>query len=204
MDPIKTGLLIRQFRTERGLTQKQLAAELHVSDKAVSKWERGSGCPDVSLLFSLAEIFGTDIRVLLSGETEKNEKENGNMKKMKFYVCKTCGNIITAASDVAVTCCGTRLTAAEPRKAAEHEQLKIEDLGGEWFITADHEMSKSHYIAFVAYVNDSQAVLFRQYPEWDLQITLPLYRAGRLIWYCTQCGFLYQEIGRKSGRAKPE
>ncbi|MBR2732532.1 MAG: helix-turn-helix transcriptional regulator, partial [Clostridia bacterium] len=48
MDPIKTGALIRQFRTQLHLTQKELAERLHVSDKAVSKWERGNGCPDIS------------------------------------------------------------------------------------------------------------------------------------------------------------
>ncbi|MBR6922980.1 MAG: helix-turn-helix transcriptional regulator, partial [Oscillospiraceae bacterium] len=66
MDQKKTGELIKYFRTEKGLTQKQLADMINVSDKAVSKWECGNGCPDVSLLDSLAEVFGTDIHVLLS------------------------------------------------------------------------------------------------------------------------------------------
>ena len=86
MDQIRTGSLIRKLRLKMGLTQKELAERINVSDKAVSKWECGSGCPDVSLLSVLAEVFGTDIEVLLTGEIEKNEKENGNMKKMKFYV----------------------------------------------------------------------------------------------------------------------
>ena len=47
MDNEKTGRLIRDLRTEKGLTQAQLAQLIHVSDKAVSKWERGLGCPDV-------------------------------------------------------------------------------------------------------------------------------------------------------------
>jgi transcriptional regulator with XRE-family HTH domain len=196
MDQIKTGELIRQLRTEMHMTQKQLAERIHVSDKAVSKWERGNGCPDISLLSELADVFGTEIGVLLSGEIGKNEKENGNMKKIRFYVCKECGNIITAASDAAVTCCGNRLTASEPRKAEPHEQLKIEDLGGEWFLSSDHEMTKSHYISFVAYVNDSMLMIWKQYPEWEMQITLPPYRSGRLIWYCTQCGLLYQDLRR--------
>ncbi len=53
MDPIKTGELIRALRMELGMTQQQLAQRLHVGDKAVSKWERGAGCPDVSLLLRL-------------------------------------------------------------------------------------------------------------------------------------------------------
>ena len=49
MDTNLIGTLIRRLRTEHDLTQRQLAQQLHVSDKAVSKWERGLGCPDVSL-----------------------------------------------------------------------------------------------------------------------------------------------------------
>lgn len=196
MDQIKTGELIKRLRTEMGLTQKQLAERISVSDKAVSKWETGNGCPDISLISALAEVFGTDIQSLLSGEIDKNESEAGNMKKLKFYVCKNCGNIITATSEAAVTCCGNRLSALKPRKAEESEMLKAEDIGGEWFISSDHEMTKEHYISFVAYQSDSSFMMFKQYPEWNVQFTLPLYRSGRLVWYCTGCGLLYQDIRR--------
>jgi hypothetical protein len=57
-------------------------------------------------------------------------------------------------------------------------------------------MTKEHYISFVAYVNDSMVTIWKQYPEWNLQINLPLYRSGRLIWYCTKCGLLYQDLRR--------
>ncbi len=197
MDQIKTGALIRRFRTELGLTQKQLAERVGVSDKAVSKWECGSGCPDVSLLTSLADVFGTDIHVLLTGEIDKNESEKGDMKKLRFYVCRDCGNIITSASDAAVTCCGNKLSALEPKKADEAQQLKVEDTGGEWYITSDHEMTKEHFISFVAYVSDSSLMIFRQYPEWAVNVSLPMYRAGRLVWYCSKCGLLYQDIRPK-------
>ena len=196
MDQIKTGELIKRFRTELGLTQRELAERINVSDKAVSKWETGNGCPDVSLLTALAEVFGTDIQVLLNGEIDKNESEAGNMKKLKFYVCKECGNIVTATSEAAVTCCGNRLTALEPRKAEESERLNIEDIGGEWYVSSEHPMTKEHYISFVAYQSDSSFMMFKQYPEWNVQFTMPLYRTGRLVWYCTQCGLMYQDIRR--------
>ena len=194
MDQIKTGRLIRQRRTALGLTQDQLAQKLHVSDKAVSKWETGNGCPDLSLLGELSEIFGTDIETLLSGEINKNEMENGDMKKLRFYVCRDCGNIITATSDAAVSCCGNKLTALEPRPANDNERLRVEDIGGEWYITSDHEMTKEHHISFVAYVSDSSVMMFRQYPEWSVDIDLPMFRSGRLMWYCDKCGLLYQKL----------
>ena len=194
MDQRKTGELIKQLRTERKLTQKQLAEQLHVSDKAVSKWECGNGCPDIALLSELADVFGTDIQTLLSGKIEKNESEKGNMKKLKFYICKSCGNFITSASEASVSCCGNKLSVMEPRKALPEEQLSVEELDAELFVSSEHEMSKEHYIAFVCLLHDSTAVICRQYPEWNLQCRFPQYRTGRLVWYCTQCGLLYQDF----------
>lgn len=194
MDHEKTGELIREFRIKKGLTQKQLAERINVSDKAVSKWERGNGCPDVSLLTALAEVFGTDTGVLLSGEIDKNESEKGNMKKLRFYVCKDCGNILTATSEAAVTCCGNRLSAIEPKKAEENEKLTVEKIGGELLVTSGHEMTKEHYISFVAYQSDNCLMMFKQYPEWALQARLPLFRSGRLVWYCSKCGLMWQNI----------
>ena len=194
MDQIKTGRLIRQLRSEHGMTQKQLADLICVSDKAVSKWERGCGCPDVSLLSSLANVFGTDVQVLLNGEINKNESEKGNMEKVKFYVCKNCGNIITSSSEINISCCGQVLLPLEPRKAEKNEMLSVKDIGGGLYVSSDHPMTKSHYISFAAYVSGSSLMLFRQYPEWNFQFDLPPVRSGRLVWYCTECGLLYQDI----------
>ena len=67
-------------------------------------------------------------------------------------------------------------------------------MDGEWYITSEHPMTKEHYITFAAYQNDRSLMIFRQYPEWNVGFTLPVYRSGRLVWYCTKCGLLYQEI----------
>lgn len=81
MNQEKTGKLIRTLRLEKGLTQAELAAALCVSDKAVSKWERGCGSPDVGILPLLADTFNVSVEALLSGGSEKNRESNGNMKK---------------------------------------------------------------------------------------------------------------------------
>lgn len=106
MDPIKTGELIRALRMELGMTQQQLAQRLHVGDKAVSKWERGAGCPDVSLLPSLAEALGVGLDSLMAEELDTNAHTGGNMKRTKFYVCPDCGNLVTASAEAALSCCG--------------------------------------------------------------------------------------------------
>ena len=68
MDSIRTGALISALRRERGLTQKELAALLGVSDKAVSKWERGECFPDITLIPPLAACLGVSPDELLAGE----------------------------------------------------------------------------------------------------------------------------------------
>lgn len=68
MDNQKTGGLIAQRRNELGLTQKQLAEQLHLSDRTVSRWERGVGFPEISLLEPLADALGLSVLELLRGE----------------------------------------------------------------------------------------------------------------------------------------
>ena len=76
MDRTKTGALIAAARKEQNMTQKELAAALHVSDRAVSKWERGAGFPDISLLEPLADALGLGVLDLLRGERGTAEVES--------------------------------------------------------------------------------------------------------------------------------
>lgn len=194
MDCEKTGRLIRGLRRERGLTQLQLAERLNISDKAVSKWERGRGCPDVSLLSELSGILGVELEGLLSGELEPNDPVGGNMKKLKFYVCPDCGNVITASAEAAVSCCGKKLTVLEEKKAQEDEKLSVELIENDYFISSSHEMTKEHHITFVAFLTGDTLLLRRLYPEWDMQTRIPVIGHGKLIWFCTKHGLHYQLI----------
>ena len=68
MDSEGIGGVISRLRRERGLTQRQLAERLHVTDKAVSKWETGKGFPDLKLLDPLAQVLNVSLVELLQGE----------------------------------------------------------------------------------------------------------------------------------------
>ncbi|HHV09582.1 MAG TPA: helix-turn-helix transcriptional regulator [Clostridiales bacterium] len=68
MENEKIARFIAQQRRAKGMTQKELAAQLGITDKAVSKWERGLSCPDISLLAALSGIFGVTTGELLNGE----------------------------------------------------------------------------------------------------------------------------------------
>lgn len=191
MNQIKTGALIRRLRTESGLTQLKLAEKLNVSDKAISKWERGLGCPDVSLLGELSKVLGVELEKLLSGELGENSALGGNMKKLLFYVCPECGNIITSMTATPVCCCGKKLTALKAQKAPESERPVIELVENEYFITTAHPMEREHYISFVAFLNDDTLHFKKLYPQWDVQIRFPRLARGRLYWYCTNHGLFY-------------
>ena len=192
MDQTKTGGLIRALRTQKGLTQKALAETVGVGDKAVSKWERGLGCPDVSLLPELSRVLGVGLETLLTGRLDANDQERGNMKKLNFYVCPDCGNLITAATEAGVSCCGRTLLPLEPQKP--EEPLSVEKIDGSWFISSPHPMTKEHYVSFVALLTGDTLFLRRLYPEWDLQTRIPAFGHGILLWYCTQHGLFRQII----------
>ena len=194
MDSKKIGQLIYNIRIEKGWTQKQLADEVCISDKTVSKWERGAGCPDISLLSRLCELLGIELEALISGKIIKNEETGGNMKNTQFYICPQCGNIITGVSNAQVSCCGKKLQSLNANKACDEEKLSVEVIDNEYFISSDHQMTKDHYITFVALLTGDSIVLKKQYPEWDLQVRIPQLAHGRLIWHCSNHGLFYQLI----------
>ena len=68
MDNQKLGIFITELRKEKGLTQAQLAQKLNVTDKAVSKWERGVGFPDIKLLEPLADVLDISLLELMKSE----------------------------------------------------------------------------------------------------------------------------------------
>ncbi len=89
MDPLKTGKIISEARKKKNLTQTQLSDKLHVSDKAVSKWERGLCFPDISLLIPLTEILDISLSELLKGEKMKKEEVEETLKGAIDYSNKT-------------------------------------------------------------------------------------------------------------------
>ena len=68
MDQAKTGKFIKEMRKERGLTQRQLAEKLNISEKTVSKWETGNGLPDTGLMLPLCEALNITVNELLSAQ----------------------------------------------------------------------------------------------------------------------------------------
>lgn len=194
MDCNKVGKLIYKLRKEKNMTQKELADLMNLSDRTISKWERGIGCPDVSVLRELSNILGVNIEQILSGELDPNEFIGGNMKRVKFYVCPDCGDVLFSTGSAEISCCGRKLSPLEPKTEDDDHAMHIEEVENDYYITMQHEMRKTHYIAFVAYVHYDRVLLVKLYPEQNAELLIPKMYRGKLLAYCTEHGLWEQSV----------
>ena len=192
MDCAKAGKLILSLRKEKNMTQKEIADALNISDKTISKWERGLGCPDVSLLGELSNILGVNIEKILQGDLSTNSKDVGNFKKIKFYVCPICGDIIYSTGNPDISCCGRKLKSLAAKDSDNDHEIIIEEVEDDYYISIKHEMYKEHYVSFIAYVSYDQVLLVKLYPEQNSEIRIPKRQKGMLYVYCTNHG-LYKK-----------
>ena len=188
MNTYVTSLTIKQLREKRTLPQAELAEQIGVSSKTISKWETAKGLPDVSLLQPLARALNISLIELMNGEHIINRNTSANMLRTKFYVCPDCGNIIHSTGDSVISCCGITLPPLEAEATDEDHAIRIEAVEDEFFLTIDHPMTKQHYISFVAFVTSDRVQLGKLYPEGNAQTRLQLRGFGMLYWYCNHHG----------------
>lgn len=188
-----TGNTIKELREKKRYTQKQLAELLNVSDKTISKWETGKGLPDVGIIAELAATLGISLAELLTGEYVENRNRSGNMKKVAFYVCPVCGNVIQATGNGSYSCCGILLPELEVEDANPEHDINVEIIDSEYYVSVKHEMSKGHYISFLAYVTSNQVQLIKLYPEQCAEGRFTKRGHGILYAYCNRHG-LYRKI----------
>ena len=194
MDNYVTGAAIRRLRERKGMTQAELAAMIDVSPKTVSKWETAKGLPDISLLDSIASALDISVMELLSGNTVTNGNVSGNMLRSKFYCCPICGNIIHSMGEAMVSCCGVALPPLEAEEPDAAHEILMEQVEDEQFVVAKHEMSKNHYISFLAYVTTDKLQLVKLYPEGNAECRFHMRGRGYLYLYCNRHGLMKQKI----------
>jgi len=194
MDQYITGTTIKKLREEHNLTQTALAEKLNVSDKTISKWETGRGYPDIVQLEPLSKALGISVIELMSGNLVTNSNKCANMSRVKFYVCPICGNIIVSSGEGVINCCGINLPALEPENADEKHQVNIEKVEDEYFVSLNHEMSKTHYISFIAAVKDNGYELTKLYPEGSAEAFFKIRRTKYLYYYCNQHGLFIMKL----------
>lgn len=188
MNQYVTGAMIKRLRETRGLTQQQLGEKVNVSDKTVSKWETGKGYPDISLIEPLSAALGVSVIELFAGADVVNGNKHADMLKMKVHVCPVCGNVITSVGEAVVSCCGIQLPALEAEEPDERHMLTVERVEDEYYVTSGHEMSKMHYISFMAAVRDDGCELIKLYPESNAGARFKIARVQYFLYYCNRHG----------------
>ena len=196
MNSYVTGTTIRQLRENRGLTQAELAEQLGVSSKTVSKWETAKGLPDISLLQPLAQALGISVIELMNGEHITNRNLSANMLRCKFYVCPVCGNTVHSTGNTLVSCCGITLPPLEAEAPDDAHPVTVESVEDEHFITVRHPMTKEHYISFIAFVTSDRLQMVRLYPESNAETRLQLRGRGYLCFCCNRHGLFRKDLPR--------
>ena len=194
MDNYITGATVKRLREEKGLTQSQLADLIGVGSKAVSKWETAKGLPDITLIEPLAKALGVSVMELMSGDTVINRNISSNILRSKFYVCPVCGNIIRTTGDALISCCGITLPALEAEDVDDAHGITLQKVEDEHFITVSHDMTKTHYISFIAYLTYDKVQFVKLYPEGNAETRFQLRGRGYIYIYCNRHGLMKMKI----------
>ena len=187
-----TGSMIKNLREQKKLTQAELAEKIFVTDKAVSKWETGRGYPDISLVESLAKALDISVIELLSGKNVINTNRQSNMNRVQFYVCPVCGNIIQSTGEALISCCGITLPPLEAEESDKNHSVRIERIEDEFFVSVEHEMTKNHYISFIAAIRSDGVEIQKLYPEQNAEARFKISGTKQILFYCNQHG-LYKK-----------
>jgi len=190
MDNYVTGAAIRRLREDKKMTQAELASKLDVSPKTISKWETAKGLPDITLLDPLAAVLDVSVMELMSGNTIINRNISANMLRSQIYVCPVCGNIIHSMGEAVISCCGVTLPPLEAEEPDEAHEITIEKVEDEQFIVIHHDMTKQHYISFMAYVTGDKFQMVKLYPEGNAECRFRFRGAGYLYIYCNRHGLM--------------
>ena len=202
MNTYVTADTIRKLREGRNLTQAALAEIIGVSSKTVSKWETAKGLPDITLLQPLAQALGISVIELMNGEHITNRNISANLLRGKFHVCPVCGNILHSMGEAVVTCHGVQLAPAQMEESDEHHKIFIEGVEDEYFVRIEHEMSKTHYISFVAALSPDRIQMVRLYPEGNAETRFQLRGVSRIDFYCNRDGLFSVRV-HKAIDARP-
>ena len=194
MNQYVTGAVIKELREKSKMTQLQLADKLGVSDKTVSKWETGKGYPDITLLEPIAEAFRISVTELISGNTIKNANVSANMLRSKFYVCPVCGNVIHSMGEAAINCHGILLSPIEAEETDEQHMIFIERVEDEYYVRIDHDMTKEHFISFIASASSDNIQMVKLYPEGNAEARFKISGVKKIYFYCNRDGLFSLDV----------
>lgn len=197
MNQYVTGAVIKQLREKNKMTQLQFAEKLGVTDKTISKWETGKGYPDITLLEPIADALGVSVTELISGNTVHNENVSANMMRSKFYVCPVCGNVIHSMGEAVIQCHGVQLLPEDVEHADEQHKISIERIEDEYFVSIEHDMTKEHYISFIAAFSSDGIRMTKLYPEGNAEARFNVRGVKKLMFFCNHDGLFETDVVKR-------
>lgn len=188
MNQYVTGAVIKELREKRNMTQAEFAKRLSVSDKTVSKWETAKGYPDISLLEPIASVLGVSVTELISGNAVYNSNVSANMLRSLIYVCPVCGNILHSMGESVIQCHGILLAPCQAEETDENHMIFIERVEDEYYVRIEHDMTKQHYITFVAALSAEKLQMIKLYPEGNAEARFKINGVRKILFYCNRDG----------------
>ena len=194
MNQYVTGAVIKELREKKKITQSELAKMLGVSDKTISKWETGKGYPDITLLEPIANVFSISVTELISGNMVSNVNVSANMIRSKYYVCPVCGNIIHSMGEAVISCHGIMLSPIEAEQTDEQHKVFIEKVEDEYYVQIEHDMTKKHYISFIAAICSDKIQMVKLYPEGNAHARFNINGVKQILFYCNRDGLFFMNV----------
>ena len=109
-------------------------------------------------------------------------------------MCPVCGNVLWAAGEAVVSCCGITLPPLEPEAGDEEHGIEVRRVEDEYLVTVDHPMAKGHYVSFLAAVSDGSVQLAKLYPEGPAQARFRIDGVRRVYACCNRHGLFETKI----------
>lgn len=194
MNQYVTSTTIKTLREKQHMTQSDLANRIGVSDKTISKWETAKGLSDISLIEPLAKALSISVYELISGDYINNQNKSANMIKSKLYVCPICGNIMHSMGEVMLSCCGIHLPILEMEEPSDDHAINIERIENDYYVSISHEMTKKHFISFIAYATTDKFELVKLYPETNAEVRFQIKGHGVIYYYCNKHGLFGKRV----------
>ncbi len=116
------------------------------------------------------------------------------MLRSKFYVCPICGNIIHSMEEAVMQCHGILLSPCQPEETDENHMIFIERVEDEYYIRINHDMTKQHYISFIAAVSSDKIQMIKLYPEGNAEARVKINGVKKILFYCNRDGLFSHTI----------
>ena len=121
-------------------------------------------------------------------ELAKKLNVSANVMRSKFYVCPICGNSIHSMGEAVIQCHGIILAPCQAEETDENHKIFIERVEDEYYVRIEHDMTKQHYISFIAALSSDKLQMVKLYPEGNPEARVKMNGVKKILFYCNRDG----------------